>query len=207
MTKATFVNAKGLTLVEACVGMMIMAVLTIAIGSMVRGGMEAQMNDRLYGNMQIVATNIADDLRFDFQRAGRVQVDSGTQITIFYDSTSATPDAIYQLTAGNFTGQVRRNGAMVTKVYNQVSATQAYTPALSVSCVTAAGAATNCFTGQNFDANINAFRRIQLSDIAVQAAGLNNNGVFRNFQLQNFGPPTFRVAGMNYSIAGANSFR
>jgi len=96
---------------------------------------------------------------------------------------------------------------MINRIYNQVSPTQAYTPALSIACVTAAGVATNCFTGQNFDANINAFRRVQMSDIAVQAAGLNNNGVFRQFQLQNFGPPTFRLAGMSYSVSGSNSFQ
>ncbi len=195
--------SKGLTLLEACVGMMILAILTVAVGSVVRGGLEAQMNDRLYTTMQMVATNISDDLRFDFQRAARVDVDSASRISIYYDASSATPDAVYQVVAGNFTGQVTRNGATVTKNYNLIN----NAPPLSVSCVAPSGAAANCFTGQNFDANINAFRRIQMSDLAIQAVSLNNLGLFRQFQLQNFGPPTFRLAGMNYSVTGSNSFK
>lgn len=81
---------KGLSLIEVCVGMMLMSVIGIAVSSLLISAVNSQMDQRTQSNMQLVASNIVDDIRYDLMRC----MDSGPMDATYDCFNSITANEI-----------------------------------------------------------------------------------------------------------------
>ncbi len=114
----------GLTLLEMAIGIMIVSILAVAVSSLFKVAVESQMSQRVHENMQMVAINIVDDLRFDIRTADSVEVlNGGNTLRI----TNDNGEVVY--TWGNGGNFVRTLNNSAQKSYNQ-----GFSPSLSVVC-------------------------------------------------------------------------
>jgi type II secretory pathway pseudopilin PulG len=193
-------SASGVTLLELALGLMIIAVLSVAVSSLVRTGVEHQMSQRTHDMMQTIAMNMIDDLRFDTRTAVSATIgNGGNQLTLTPGNNAAVID--YVLAGGNFQ---RRQGGN-TKDYNTN-----ITPPLEVACLAANGNATGCFEGYIPDAstpggmirNDATPRQIRTNNITVRQI---NNGT--SLIDQNFGRSNFALHNFAFNLMSSTEFR
>lgn len=211
----------GVTLLEMCIGMMILSVLCVGAASMVRAGVESQLEDRMQVTMQTVAANIAGDLRFDLARADSTSVGgTGVQVMgggtgLWIDDGSGTFPVRYALSA---TGDLTRTANGNVKFYNRVSAATPYQPALTIDC-NVAGAPANynvpCFAGSlmmnmgtpaapNFQSQVAMVNptQIRINNMRVLAPTL-NTGTY----VAMFGVPQFRLQTTSFNVLSSMEFQ
>jgi prepilin-type N-terminal cleavage/methylation domain-containing protein len=193
---------QGFTLIEATLAIMILAILSIGVSSLVRTGVETQMSRRIQEYMQAIGLNIVDDLRRDLRTADQAVItNAGNRLTI----TAPGGNIVYNLEADNtFT----RTEGGVTKIYNDPNL---YNPWPEVVCLNA-GAAAPCFSGFRKDlnnpgvmvANNASPQQVMLADITVrQAVAAGGGTVIDNA----FGMANFSVRNITLSLTSQTDFR
>jgi prepilin-type N-terminal cleavage/methylation domain-containing protein len=194
-------RAHGLTLIEVALAIMILAILSIGVSSLVRTGVETQMSRRIQEYMQAIGLNIVDDLRRDLRTADQAVISNGgNRLTI----TGPNGTIQYNLTVGNtFT----RTQDAVIKTYNDPNQ---YQPWPEVVCLNG-GAAAPCFTGFRKDlsspgvmlANNANPQQIKLADITVRQAPVGGGTIIDNA----FGMSNFSVRNITLSLTSQTDFR
>lgn len=193
-------SSAGVTLLELALGLMIVAVLSVAVSSLIRTGVESQISQRTHDMMQVIAMNIIDDLRFDTRTAVAASINAGgNQLTLTPGNNGVAIN--YVLNGGNFQ---RRQGASI-KDYNT-----GITPPLAIACLATNGNTTPCFEGYIPDAatpggmarNDAAPRQILVNNITVQQI---NNG--SSLIDTNFGAPNFSLHNFAFNLMSSTEFR
>lgn len=212
------VAAPGVTLLELCIAMMVMSILSVGVAAIVRAGIESQMNDRMYNTMQIVATNFITDLRFDLSRANGASItNSGLDLNIVDENGQPIRYQVFSDATGAATGvnSIRRIGADgITKVYNKIGQTTEYRPALRITCdpVNVPGnASSTCFQGllmQESPAGSGTFvmltnstspTQVQVNEISVYSPDYIQGTTDRSY-LQWFGTPRYRLRSTSFDV-------
>ena len=207
----------GVTLLELCIAMMVMSVLSVGVASIIRAGIESQMNDRMYNTMQIVATNFVTDLRFDLSRAyGASITNSGLDLNIVDENGATIRYQVFADPTATGTGNsIRRIGADgTTKVYNKIGQTTEYRPALRFTCDpvnTPGNASSACFQGLLMQespagsgtflmvANTTSPTQIQVSEVSVYSPDYIFGSTDRSY-LQWFGTPQYRLRSSSFDV-------
>ena len=153
-------KSSGVTLIEMVISLLVIVVLGIGVSSIVRVGIESQMAQRTQENMQIVAMNIVDDLRFDLRTADSIAITGGGNTLSINGGQT-----VYSLNgAGDLVRQQNGNA----KTYND-----GFRPALQVVCPN------GCFQSV-------PPKQVLLPNLRVQQTTAGNTIIDRNFGLPNF---------------------
>lgn len=219
--------ARGITLIELALSMMIMAVLSVGVSSLIKTGVETQMSERMNAHMQTIAMNIVDDIRLNMRTACTAQVTGGgTTLNLQMPPCTApgtpngfgtmmvtSPYFIYKLNGTDF---VRTTGtgtwiigptsvAFVasavgpTKIYNKSSATSLY----QVDCNNAANVAGPCFTALNLNSSGQP-KQIVINNIRVTVPALNSDSIItKSFNM----PPNYSVRNFSFDVMNATEFQ
>lgn len=174
--------AQGITLLEMALGLMIIAVLSVGVSSLVKTGVESQMAERMNQQMQIISNMIVDDLRMDFRQADNVTVNGNT-----LKLEAPSGEVTYRLANGRFSRTV---GAS-QKVYND---SKAY-PMLAVKCMNTSNQSINCFTKSS------GGRQIELKNLTVEQT------VAGNSVIDTFGKPSYKVHNIAFDVATQQQFQ
>lgn len=186
----------GVTLLEMALCIMLLSIISVAVSSLVRTGVEGQLSQRTHENMQVIALNIMDDLRFDLRTAEKanclgaptsvVQISNGGNRMSFCNRDG---QVTYELTSANQMYRTSPNG--IVKVYNQ-----GFTPTLNVLCPS------GCFAVVN--------GQLQMPDLRVQQATAGNSLMdqwLRNVEDPTFGRPTYRMSNTSFALLSATQFQ
>ena len=179
--------------------MMILSIISVAVSNLVKTGVETQLSQRMQENMQTIAMNIVDDLRYDIRTADTATISNGGNTLTL---TGGTGNIVYSLASGNMRRTV---GGGTPKIYNAGYAG----PGLEVACLNMAGATIPCFQGFSpSTANPAVFvsdsvdpRQIRVDNITVQQQTLGNTMIDRNF-----GRPQFALRNFNFDLMSATQF-
>lgn len=178
--------------------MMILAVLSIGVSSLVRTGVETQLSRRVHEYMQVVGLNIVDDLRRDLRTADQAIITAGgNQLTIIHPAGNIS----YVLNPA--TGVLTRTQNAQSKDYNPT----VQQPRLQVTCPNGP-----CFTGVRKDptnpnvliADNNSPQQVQLGDITVRQQAPAGGGTIIDTA---FGAPNFSMRNITLSLTSQTNFR
>lgn len=190
--KALKAAHRGVTLLEMALSMMILAILSVGVSSLVKTGVENQLAQRTHQNMQTVGLNIVDDLRMDIRTADRATVSNGGNTL-----TLSTPNGniIYNLTASNdFTRFVQATG--VTRTYNDPNA---FNPRLQVRCPN------GCFQAALLNNDpVPSPRQIFVEELLVEQVLPNGSGTMID---RAFGAANFPVRAFSFDVMSAKEFQ
>jgi prepilin-type N-terminal cleavage/methylation domain-containing protein len=180
-------SAKGLTLLETAIAMMILAILSVAVSNLVKAGVETQMARRADLNMQSIAMNIVDDLRRDIRTADKLSVAGNTGNTL-------------TLTNNGITISYRLNGAQLTRTENGANKSYNDTSQFNVICPQ------SCFTAKDFNQDPTPLpRQIQINEIQVQQNV--PTSATKNIIDKAFGPANFTIRQFTFSPISAMEFQ
>lgn len=187
---STFKEAvfRGVTLVELSMAMMIIAVLSVGVASLIRVGVEAQLSERANQKMRIISMAIVDDLRRDIQMAQSVTIANGKTLVVEVPKATdltETENVTYQLLAN---GRFRRSTTSATKTYNEPKLDNL----LTVECVNAA----SCFNWASPSRTV-----LEMSGIRVKHTGFGNTVLD-----QQFGEPNYTVRDLTFDVPINRSF-
>ncbi len=183
----------GVTLVELGMAMMIIAVLSVGVASLMRVGIEAQFAERANQKMQIISMAIVDDLRRDLQTAQAVTIKNARSLEVSVPKPSdptKTDIVTYSLAAN---GRFSRSTSSSTKTYNDIGVDRK----LTVKCVNASNASVACFQWANTNNTV-----LEISGLRVEHTGFGNT-VFD----QNFGSPNYTVRDLTFDISINRTFQ
>ncbi len=199
---------KGVTLIEVALTIMIMVILSIGVSSLIRTGVESQLSQRSHVNMQIVAMNIADDLRRDLRTADSAEVQNGgNRLVIRYtDVANSSQTITYSLdtVSGDFTRVGTGGGSGASKTYNP----NTFTPRLQVACLNGASNAP-CFAGLRKNstgamiADNTTPQQVTISDITVRQV-VSGSGTMID---QAFSAPQYAIRNMSLSLISQTEFQ
>lgn len=190
-------SEQGITLLEVAISIMIVAVLSIAVSSLVKAGVETQMAERMHQNMQSISNGIVGDLRMDFREVDTVAIASGgNSLTL----TTPAGNVVYQLTNGNLT---RRSPSGTVKTYNDP---KMYNNMLEISCpggpvVPGGPSVAGCFAPNNLNSS-GLPRQIVMPEMAVRQKTANGGLIDRYF-----GAPNFTVRNFAFDVVTATEFQ
>jgi Tfp pilus assembly protein PilV len=199
---------QGMTLLEAALAMMIMAILSIGVSSLVKTGVETQMSQRTHEVMQTVGVNIVDDLRRDIRLADTATVSSNGRSLSLVLPISTLNSAVgstvnYQWTAANnFTRQETLNsGGTNTKTYNDPNTLSAK---INIDCNDSANGVSRCFTAMNLNNDTTPQpRQIRIDAIRVyQTPGGAGTVIDQYFQA-----PSFILRKFSFDLISATQFQ
>ncbi|WP_303675009.1 hypothetical protein [Vampirovibrio chlorellavorus] len=179
-------------MVELAMSMMIIAVLSVGVASLMRVGIEAQLAERVNQKMQIISMSIVDDLRRDLQTAKKVTLTNGSTLDLEVPrpTNPALPDNVtYQWANGRFSREV---GGTV-KIYNDIAADRS----LRVNCVNASNVSVNCFRWVNAGRTM-----LGVSGLRIEHTGFGNT-VFD----QQFGAPNYTVRDLTFDVSINRTFQ
>lgn len=183
----------GISLLEIALAMMILAVLSVGVSSLIKTAVETQMARRTDVTMQSIGLNFADDIRMDVRTADTVSVSSdGKMLTL----AASAGNIIYEL---NSSQQMTRRDTATnsTKIYNDPA--QFNTPRFNVVCPT------TCFTALRFNSDATPVpREVRVNAIQIQPQTTSNSG---NIIDQAFGPANFTIKAFTFSILSATEFQ
>lgn len=197
--KLTRLRAKGVTLVELAVAMMILSILSVAVSNLVMSGVQSQMNQRIDENLQIIGMNIVEDIRLDLRHAAVVDVAGGAAGNTLNITTQNGGLITYRLNGNNF----ERIEGGFTKIYNDPAVYG--TPALQVGCFTVGtNAAASCFVEQNMNSDPTPRpREIRIAnELRVQPL-VSPNTVMDN----RFGPARFSIRDFSFDVMSSTEFQ
>lgn len=208
--------ARGVSLMELCIAMMVMSVLSIGVASIIRAGVESQQNERMYNTMHLVANNLITDLRFDLTRAYDASItNAGMDLNIVDENGGTVRYQVFSdpTAAASGVNSIRRvDPSGAAKIYNKIGAVE-YRPALRITCdpATVPGSASAaCFQGfllQESPAGSGTFAmvsnlsdptQIQISDISFYSPDY-APGTDRSY-LQSFGVARYRLRGSTFDV-------
>lgn len=193
-------RASGVTLLEMALGMMIVAIVSVGISNLVRAGVESQMAERTHQNMQLVANNIVDDIRFDIRQSVYAYTNSSdTALKLDMPASGSQPafTVVYRLSGNQFSRQDPRYPN--PKNYNDPS--DPNNP-LSVQCLDDSGnVVVRCFE-KNFQNSAGHARQIRLPALQVTKTRSSNTIID-----QYFGAPNYTIRDFAFDVMGATEFQ
>ncbi len=185
----------GVTMVELAMSMMIIAVLSVGVASLMRVGIEAQLAERVNQKMQTISMSIVDDLRRDLQMAQAVTVQSGGNTLLVSVPRPTNPaltyNATYQWANGRFSRTSDADGTV--KIYNDIAADRS----LRVNCVNSSNVSVNCFRWVNAGRTV-----LGVSGLRIEHTGFGNT-VFD----QQFGAPNYTVRDLTFDVSINRTFQ
>ena len=192
------IAARGVTLIEMAMGMMLMCIIAIAVSSLVRAGVEAQLNQRMMNLGQLVTMNVVDDIRLDLNTANTVNITGGGAQLNITDGKGIAVVYTYDNAAKTMT----RNWGGFSKTYNAN-----ISPAMNLVCDMP------CFnwnpTGGAGQAG--AQQTIILGPPGVAGSGLSAQPatpVGNSIIDQNFNPPVFfRASQISFNVLSNRTFQ
>lgn len=191
------IAAQGITLLEVALAMMIMAVLSIGVSSLIKTGMETQMAERMHQHMQTISNVIVDDLRLDFREVDSVTISSGGNTMLL-----STPkgNITYQLSNGNLT---RRAQGGTAKTYNDPTT---YNNLLEVACpggpvVPGGPNVQGCFAPSSINSS-GSPRQVVIPALQIQQKNSTGTVVDRYF-----GTPNYTVRNFAFDVVSATEFQ
>ncbi|MEB3287241.1 MAG: hypothetical protein VKJ04_07030 [Vampirovibrionales bacterium] len=202
----------GVTLIELAIAMMVMSILAIGVASLIRGGVESQMNDRLYNTMHLVVNNLLSELRFDLMRSTHVEVlGGGTQLSITDPDGNTILYEVYSDPSPGVAGvsSIRRTAAGQSKVFNRQGPAE-FRPALRMTCsATIPAGATPCFQGFRLEptATPGVFNtvtdntqptQIRIADLSIYSPSYIPGS--DSSYLRSFGPPRYRLQQTTFDV-------
>jgi len=182
---------------EMALAMMIVAILSVGVSSLVRSGVEGQLAQATNDNMQTLSMNIVDDLRQDLRTADSAVISNGGNTLTIVPSGGVGGNIIYTLSGTDLT----RSRGGTTKTYND---TVQVRPRLQVACPGGA-----CFSGFRAD-TVNkgvmlvdnaSPQQIVLPNLTVQGAG--QNTVID----KNFGAPNYAIRNITLTLTSQTVFQ
>ncbi|MCE3235161.1 MAG: hypothetical protein K0Q50_1341 [Vampirovibrio sp.] len=187
----------GLSLLEIGIGMMLLAILSVGVSSLVRTGVENQMSERAHQEMQSIGLNIVDDIRLDIRKADIVTVPNSSTLSLVMDA-AANQTVTYQLESG---GKFSRSETgKAKKYYNFDTASNSYWNRMQVTCPDTPG----CFSAESLNTE-NKPRQIRLPNLrVVQQLPNGNQGSLID---QHFGPANFTVKDFSFDVPSATVFQ
>ncbi len=166
---------RGFTLIELAVAMIILAVLGVAVSSVVRSKIETQMARRLDQNMQDLLFGLATDLRTDIRMATNTTPDNSSDNKLVleeHDSSNALYTVTYEISGGS--GNMTRTDSRTnsTRLYNDPAIYGK--PSLTMTCVDSAGS--KCFTVVNSGNTTNNLHYVHIGALTASAPSTANSG-------------------------------
>lgn len=183
----------GVTMVELAMSMMIIAVLSVGVASLMRVGIEAQLAERMNQKMQIISMSIVDDLRRDLQMAQAVTVQSGGNTLLVSVPRPTNPALTYNATYQWANGRFSRAANGTVKIYNDIAADRS----LRVNCVNSSNVSVNCFRWVNAGRTV-----LGVSGLRIEHTGFGNT-VFD----QQFGAPNYTVRDLTFDVSINRTFQ
>lgn len=196
----------GLSLLELGLSMMILAILSVGVSSLVKSGVEAQMARRVHQQMQVVALNIVDDIRQDMRTACSASIQNGGSRLVIDQppcaaaSAPTQADITYERTSGNDFVRIAAGGAQ--KLYNDPNV---FPFRLNVDCQNVQNGSTACFETSllNNDPAPKA-KQVQINALRVYQDLPVGGGTMIDHA---FGLPNFVVRQMSFDVMGATEFQ
>lgn len=185
----------GVTMVEVAMTMMIIAVLSVGVASLMRVGIEAQLSERANQKMQIISMAIVDDLRRDLQTAQAVTLQNAGNTLVVRVPKPSDPanayNATYRLANGRFS---RSSTIAATKTYNDMGVDSK----LTVKCVDDDNASAPCFRWLDaVDKTV-----LGMEGLRVEHTGFGNT-VFD----QSFGTPNYTIRDLTFDVSINRKFQ
>ena len=201
MTEATlrFKQAafNGVTMVELVMAMMIIAVLSVGVASLMRVGIEAQLSERANQKMQIISMAIVDDLRRDLQTAQAVTVQNAGNTLVVRVPDPADPASAYNATYRLANGLFSRTSPEGSKDYIR-DIDMRVNSKLTVKCVNDVNASAPCFRWLNATTKT----VLKMEGLRLEHTGFGNT-VFD----QNFGSPNYTVRDLTFDVSINREFK
>jgi len=194
-------NAKGITLVELAMSMMVVAVIGVGVSGLMKTGVEHNISQRQMQTMQMMAMDLVEDLRYDLRTADTVNNVGGGSNTLTISSSGQT--ITYNLNAGTHQMTRRSSTTGVTKIYNDPNV---FMNNLQFDCKDTSNNSIGCFmTDPTLGTATNGTpKAVVLRNVTVTAA-LNGNA---NTALDiAFGAPSFRLNQFTFNVAAATEFQ
>lgn len=189
---------RGITLLEIALGMMILAVLSVGVSSLVKTGVESQLSERAHQYMQTVALNIVDDIRFDIRKADDVTVLNPQTLSLTTDASTVT----YQLESG---GKFSRSETGKPKKYYNYNATNnTYWNGIQMNCTNPLTGSTSCFEAQSLNAD-NKARQIYIPYLGARQpiASAKRTSLIDKY----FDEPNYAVKDFSFDVPSATVFQ
>ena len=183
----------GITLLELALSMMVMAVLGVAVSSLVKAGADHNLSERQHQTMQMVAMNLVDDLRFDLRTAERISSLGSGSNSLVIQNTGQT--ITYALDPSTFQMSRTVSGG-IRKVYNDPTGVLSN---VQIQCTP------SCFQPSTVQASDGTPKSITIPLLTVSVpprAGSAGTPID-----QYFGAPQFVLKAFTFNIATATEFQ